>query len=103
MDQNKLLFDPSPLRVPSSVQKMISEPMVHLSQTMHQSCVKINSLKMNWNKLPLDPHHLGIPSGAPKMISKPIARLAQTVHQSCIKINTISKQTETSFHLTCVT
>jgi hypothetical protein len=33
------------------------------------------------------------------MISDPMVRLAQTVHLSCVKISTISKQTETSFHL----
>ena len=33
------------------------------------------------------------------MIFEPMVRLAQTVHLSCVKICTISKQTETSIHL----
>jgi hypothetical protein len=32
-----------------------------------------------------------------------MVRLGQTVHLSCVKISTISKQTETSFHLSLVT
>jgi hypothetical protein len=37
------------------------------------------------------------------MISDLMVRLAQTEHLSYVEINTISKQTETSFHLTHVT
>jgi hypothetical protein len=51
------------------------------------------------NELPLEPHRLGAPSGVSKMITEPMVRLAQTVHLSWVKISTISKQTETSFHL----
>ena len=37
------------------------------------------------------------------MISVPEVYSAQTVHLSCTKTNIISKQTETSFHLTYIT
>jgi hypothetical protein len=37
------------------------------------------------------------------MISMPMEYSVQTVHLSCAEINTISKQTETSLHLTHVT
>jgi hypothetical protein len=37
------------------------------------------------------------------MIFKPIAHSAQTVHLICLEISTISKETETSLHLTRVT
>jgi hypothetical protein len=33
-----LSLEPHRLGVPSGVSKMISEPMVHLEQTVHQSC-----------------------------------------------------------------
>jgi hypothetical protein len=49
------------------------------------------------------PTRLGLPSGAFKMISEPMVRLAQTAHLSCVKISTISKETQTSFHLSLVT
>ena len=60
-------------------------------------------LKTDQNEISNDPRHLGVPSGASKMISEPMVRLAQTSHLSCVKISTISKQTETSFHLSHVT
>ena len=37
------------------------------------------------------------------MIYVPEVHSVQTVHLSCAKTNTISKQTETSFHLTYIT
>jgi gamma-glutamylcysteine synthetase len=37
------------------------------------------------------------------MISEPVVRSAQTVHLSCVKISTISKQTESSDHLSLIT
>jgi hypothetical protein len=45
----------------------------------------------------------GIPSDAAKMIFKPMECLAQSMHLSCIKISIISKQTETSIHLSLIT
>jgi hypothetical protein len=41
--------------------------------------------------------------GCVQMISKSNCTLAQTMHLSCLKISTISKQTETSLHLSLVT
>ena len=58
---------------------------------------------MDKNKLPLDSRHLGLAMGVPKMISPPMVHSAQTIHLSCAEINTISKQAETSFHMTHVT
>jgi hypothetical protein len=40
-DQNEFPLDPI---VPASAPKMISEPMVRSSQTMHQSCGDINTV-----------------------------------------------------------
>ena len=39
-DQNEIPHDPRHLGVPSGASKTISDPMVHLAQTMHLSCVK---------------------------------------------------------------
>jgi hypothetical protein len=65
----------SPLRA----SKMISEPMVHLVQTVHLSCTDTNTVsKMDGNKIPQDPCHLGVPSGAPEPISDSMVRIAQT-------------------------
>jgi hypothetical protein len=60
-------------------------------------------LQMNRNELPFQPHHLGVSSGASKTISKAMVRLAQTVQLSCTETNIVSKQIETSFHLSLVT
>jgi hypothetical protein len=53
--------------------------------------------------IPHDPRHLGISSGASKMIFVPMVRSAQTEQLFYVEISTISKQTETSFHLSDVT
>jgi hypothetical protein len=104
MDRNKLSLKPPHLGVPSGASKAIFEPMVHMAQTVHQSCLKISTIsKRTENELSLEPRHLGVPSGASKAIFEPMVRLAQTVHLSCLKISTISKRTETSFHLSLVT
>jgi hypothetical protein len=44
MDRNNLLFVSSHLGVPLGVPKMISEPMVRSSQTVHLSCAEINNI-----------------------------------------------------------
>jgi len=44
MDQNELPLDPRHVGVPSGVPKMIYEPMVRSMQTMHLSCVEINTV-----------------------------------------------------------
>jgi hypothetical protein len=43
-DRNELLLDPCHLGVPLGVSKMIFKPMVRLAQTMHLSCVEINTI-----------------------------------------------------------
>jgi hypothetical protein len=99
-DQNEL-----PLGVLSSASKTISEPMERSAQPMLLSVSVANTVS-DQNNIPHDPRHLEIPSGASKTIFEPMVHLAQTVHLSClscIKISTLSKQTETSFHLSLVT
>jgi hypothetical protein len=70
MDQNKLSLDTRHLGVPSGVPKIISMPIVHSAQTVHQCSTEINTIsKLDRNELPLNPHHLGVPTGVPKMSS----------------------------------
>jgi hypothetical protein len=40
--RNEIPHEPRHLGVPSSAIKMFSEPMVRLTQTMHQYCIKIS-------------------------------------------------------------
>ena len=78
--------------------------MVRLAQTMHLSCVEVNTISKRMEmSFPLPPCHLGVPSGASKLIYEPVVRLAQIVHLSCVEPNTFSKLTKTSVHLTHVT
>jgi hypothetical protein len=44
INRNKLPLEPCYLAVPSCVSKMIFEPMVHSSQTMHLSCINANTI-----------------------------------------------------------
>jgi hypothetical protein len=44
MDRNELPLEPRHLWVPSGASKMISDPMVHMTQTMHLSCTDANSV-----------------------------------------------------------
>jgi hypothetical protein len=44
MDQSELSLDPCHLGVPSCVPKTISKPIGHSAQTMHLSCVEINTI-----------------------------------------------------------
>jgi hypothetical protein len=64
-------------------------------------CVQNDFLSL-WY-VPHEPHHLIVPLGASKTISKPMVRLAQIVHLSWVTINNISKQNETSIHMSLVT
>jgi hypothetical protein len=70
-------------------------------------CTNITSRlapSLNWPKGAYTwPCHVGVPSGASKMISQRMVCSAETMHPSCAEINTISRQTETSFHLTHTT
>jgi hypothetical protein len=55
-------------------------PVAHSVQTVHLSCVEINTIsKMDQNEIPLDPRHLGVPSEVLKMISMLVLHLAQTI------------------------
>jgi hypothetical protein len=44
MDWNKLPLEPRHLGVSSGVSKMISDPIVHLAQTVHLSCLNTNTV-----------------------------------------------------------
>jgi hypothetical protein len=44
MDRNKLSLEPRHLGVPSGTAKMISEQMVCLEETVHQSCTDTNTV-----------------------------------------------------------
>ena len=104
MERSEIPHDPHHLRVPSGASKTMSEPIVHSTQTVHLSCVKINTIsKQTENELPLEPRHLVVPSGASKTISEPMVRLAQTVHLSCTDTNNVSKEKEVRIHMTHVT
>ena len=83
MDRNEVPHDPRHLGVPSGASKMISEPMVRLAQTMHLSCVKINTIsKRTESELPPEPRHLGVTSGASKTFSEHMVLLAQIVQKN---------------------
>ena len=90
MERSEIPHDPRHLGVPSGASKMIFEPMVRLTQTVHLSYIKISTIPKQ-TELSLETRHLGLPSGASKTISKPMARLAQTVHLSCADTNIVSK------------
>jgi hypothetical protein len=50
MDQNELPVDQCDLEVPSGVPKKIYMPIVHSAQTMHLSCVEINTISKRSEK-----------------------------------------------------
>ena len=102
MGRSEIPHHPSKLGVPSGVYKMISEPMVHSTQAVQLSCVKISTIS-KWAELSLESRHLGVPSVASKAISDPMVRLAQNVHRFCTDTYTISKRKEVRFHMTHVT
>jgi hypothetical protein len=83
------------------------EQFLSLWYVQHKQCTYLAltlTLSPNWSKWdstrPTSPRSF---IGACKMISEPMVCSAQTVHLSCVKIITISKQIETSFHLSLVT
>ena len=103
MERREIPHDPRHLGVPLGESKTMSEPIIHSTQTMHLSCIKINTItKQTENELPLEPRHLLIPSGASKTISEPMVHLAQTVHLSCTDTNNVSKEKEVRLHMTHV-
>jgi hypothetical protein len=44
MDQSEFPLDPRHIRVPLAMPKIIYEPMVCSAQTVHLSCIEINSI-----------------------------------------------------------
>ena len=90
MERSEILDDPRHLGVPAGASKMIFEPMVRSTHTVHLSCVKISTI-CKWTELSLEPRHLGVPLGASKIISKLMVHLAQNLHLSCTDTNTVSK------------
>jgi hypothetical protein len=81
MDQNMVPLDPRHLGVPLGASKMISETMVRSTQTVHLSCIKIDTIpKQTENEHALDLCQQGVPSGALKAILEPMVHSAQTVH-----------------------
>jgi hypothetical protein len=62
---------PRHLGVPSAVSKMIYEPVVHSTQTMHLSCVMISTISNELSQHPLEIRHLGVLLGVSKTISEP--------------------------------
>jgi hypothetical protein len=87
---------------PSGVSKTISEPTVHLAQTVLLYCIKVSTISnTHQNEHPLEPCHLGVPSCASKIISERC--LMQTMHLSCSNTTTVSKWIEMRFHMTNVT
>jgi hypothetical protein len=95
---------PHQLGVLSGVSKMISEPMVCLTQSVHLSCIKGNTIS---KRTEMRFHITTSPSSCimcgQNDFVELVVRLAQTVHLSCTDTNTIFKQTETTFHMTQVT
>jgi hypothetical protein len=104
MDRREIPHDQHHLGVPSSVSKIIFEPIgtfdANRAPILRQDW---HYLQKDRNELPLEPRHLVVPLGASKMISEPKLRLAQTMHLSCTDTYTVSKQKEERFHLTHVT
>jgi hypothetical protein len=72
---------PTHVGVPLGASKMIYEPMVCSTQTVHLSCIKIRTIsKRTEAELLLEPHHQGVPSGASKTISKPMVHWQKPCH-----------------------
>ena len=63
-----------PFRRTLGASKTISEPMVHLEQTVHLSCTTLTPSPNTPNEVPHDPRHLGVPAVASKTISEPMVR-----------------------------
>jgi hypothetical protein len=57
MDQNELLVHPHQVGVQLGASKLISKPMVHLGQTVHLSCVEINTIS-KWTEMSFHLTHI---------------------------------------------
>jgi hypothetical protein len=69
MERSEIPQDLGHLEVPLGESKMISEPMVCVTQTVHLSYVKISTIS-KWTELSHEPRRLGVPFGVPKSISE---------------------------------
>jgi hypothetical protein len=56
METSEIPHDPCYLGVPLGASKLISKPMVRLTQTVHLSCAKISTIS-EWTELLIEPHH----------------------------------------------
>jgi hypothetical protein len=74
MERSEIPHGPLHLGLPTGESKMISKPMVRLTQTVHLSYVKINTISKQ-TKLSLEPCHLGVASSVSKTISELMVRL----------------------------
>jgi hypothetical protein len=70
---------------------MISEPLVHLAQTVHLSCIDTNTVS-KWIETRFDMTH----------DTKEFHQV-QTMHLSCTDTKTVSKQIKMRFDMTHVT
>jgi hypothetical protein len=104
IETSEIPHDLRRLGVPSDASKMIFEPMVHSTQTVHISFVKISTISERTKTR----FHLSLITKwyhqvRRKMISKPMVRLAQTMNLSCTYASTVSERKEARFHMTHVT
>ena len=86
--------DPRHLGHPSGASKMISEPMVHLAQTVHQSYINTNTISKRTKRDSTWPTSPRSSIGCVQNNIWAFGTLMQTVHLSYINTNTISKRTE---------
>ena len=103
-DRNEIPHDPRHLGFLSGLSKMIFEPNVCSTQTVHLSCTNTNTVskyyetRFHMTHVTKEFHWV-----RPKTTSEPMIHSAEIVNLSCVKISTISKQTESSFHLSLIT
>jgi hypothetical protein len=72
---------------------MISEPIARSQQTMHLSCVEINTItKLTETSFHVTEINYDY-SQVPQKDFQAYGTFAQTVHLSCAEMNTLSKQT----------
>ena len=91
---NETPHDPCHLGVPLGASKMISDPMVRLAQTVHQSYINTNTISKwtDWDSTgPTSPRSC---IGCVQNDIWAYGTFTQTMHLSYINTNTISKQTE---------
>jgi hypothetical protein len=103
MDRNELPLDTHHQGVPSGLPKLISMPVLHLTQTVHRSCTEIKTMSIRIEMGLCLIHIIQEYNQGFQNDFLALVRLAQAMYLSCVDINTISKWIETSFHLTHIT